>query len=83
MAVVVGYRGGMEVKIGVQNTAREIVLESPLGADEVAAAVQAAIKDGGVLSLDDERGRRVVVPAERIAYVEIGVTAARPVGFGG
>jgi len=73
----------MEVKIGVQHTAREIVLESPLTAEEVAAAVESAIKDGGVLSLDDERGRRVVVPAEKIAYVEIGVTAARRVGFGG
>jgi hypothetical protein len=73
----------MEVKIGVQHNAREIVLESPLAADDVVEAVQAAIKDGGVLSLDDERGRRVVIPAEKIAYVEIGVTATRPVGFGG
>lgn len=73
----------MEVRIGVQNTAREIVLDSPASGDDVAAAVQKALADGGMLSLDDERGRRVLVPADKIAYVEIGVTAARPVGFGG
>jgi hypothetical protein len=35
-----------------------------------------------VLSLADDRGRRVIVPAERLAYVEIGEVAERRVGFG-
>ena len=73
----------MEVKIGVQHAAREIVLESTLTADEVEKAVAAALgKSGGMLSLTDDRGRRILVPADRLAYVEIGEPMERRVGFG-
>ena len=73
----------MEVKIGVQNAAREIVLESSQTADEVENAVAAAL-DGSakLLKLTDEHGRKVLIPAERLAYVESGEQAARKVGFG-
>ncbi|MCX5399576.1 MULTISPECIES: DUF3107 domain-containing protein [unclassified Streptomyces] len=73
----------MEVKIGVQHTPREIVLESGLSAEDVESAVAEAL--GGkarLLSLTDEKGRKVLVPADRIAYVEIGEPTARRVGFG-
>ena len=72
----------MEVKIGVQQAPRELVLESAQGADEVAETVAAALKAGGVLTLADEKGRRVVVPVEKLAYVEIGEPESRRVGFG-
>ena len=71
----------MEVKIGVVHTAREIVFDSPLTADEVTAAITKALKDETLLSLADDRGRQVLVPADRIAYVELGVPATRRVGF--
>ncbi|MEI7034534.1 DUF3107 domain-containing protein [Streptomyces pratensis] len=73
----------MEVKIGVQHTPREIVLESGLSAEDVESAVAAAL--GGtseLLSLTDDKGRKVLVPSDRIAYVEIGEPTARRVGFG-
>ncbi|MFE0424594.1 DUF3107 domain-containing protein [Streptomyces sp. NPDC058953] len=73
----------MEVKIGVQHTPREIVLESELTADEVEKAVGEALAGKArVLSLTDDKGRRILVPADRIAYIEIGEPAARRVGFG-
>ena len=72
----------MEVKIGVQHTPREIVLESAQSADEVAAAVAAAVAKGGLLTLEDDRGRRIVVPGDKLAYVEIGGGSSRRVGFG-
>ena len=72
----------MEVKIGVLHTPRELVLDSAQTADEVSAAVAAAIADGSVLSLVDERGRTVMVPSDRVAYVEISPASARRVGFG-
>ncbi len=72
----------MEVKIGVQNAAREIVLESTLSPDEVEKAVAAALAKEGVLTLTDDKGRRIVVPAGKIAYVEIGEQIERRVGFG-
>lgn len=72
----------MEVRIGVQNTAREVVLESTLSATEVSAAVSKAIADGSVLSLTDEKGRQVLVPAAGIAYVDIAASEVRRIGFG-
>jgi len=73
----------VEVKIGVQYAPRELVLESAQSADEVVKAVADALKaDLGVLSLVDERGRRVLVPADKLAYVEIAESEQRRVGFG-
>ncbi|MGP4113034.1 DUF3107 domain-containing protein [Streptomyces sp. 4N509B] len=73
----------MEIKIGVQHTPREIVLESGQSAEEVEAEVAKALSGSGkLLTLVDERGRKVIVPADRVAYVEIGVQAHRRVGFG-
>ncbi|MFF2041229.1 DUF3107 domain-containing protein [Kitasatospora sp. NPDC058170] len=73
----------MEVKIGVQNAPREIVIESSQTADEVQNAVAKALEGTEKLfTLTDEHGRRVIVPAERLAYVEIGEQAVRKVGFG-
>jgi hypothetical protein len=73
----------VEVKIGVQYAARELVLESAQSPDEVAKAVADALKaDLGVLSLADEKGRRVLVPADKLAYVEIAESEQRRVGFG-
>jgi hypothetical protein len=58
------------------------VLESSETPDAIAAKVTAALKAGGLLSLVDEKGRRVLVPVERLAYVEIAAAEARRVGFG-
>ena len=72
----------MEVKIGVQHTPREIVLESTLSPAEVEQAVRDALKaDAGILSLVDEKGRQVLVPAALVAYVEIADADHRRVGF--
>jgi hypothetical protein len=72
----------VEVKIGVRNVAREITLESEQSADEVAKAVDQALKDGTTLRLTDDKGRVVVVPANVLGYVEIGAPEGRKVGFG-
>jgi hypothetical protein len=71
----------VEVKIGVQHAPREIVLESGQTQDEVEAAVTKAMAGGGVLQLLDQKGRRVIVPAEKVAYVEIAEQSHRPLGF--
>jgi hypothetical protein len=73
----------VEVKIGVQHTPREIVLESGQTAEEVESAVSEALSGKvQLLTLVDEHGRKVLVPAERLAYVEIGEPTVRKVGFG-
>lgn len=73
----------MEVKIGVQHAPREIVLESGQSAEEVERAVaDALVGKAQLLSLSDEKGRKILIPAEKIAYVELGEPAVRRVGFG-
>ena len=72
----------MEVRIGVQNTSREVVIDVNESADFVTKAVNAALAKGEVLSLTDERGRTVVVPAACIAYIDIAASESRKVGFG-
>jgi hypothetical protein len=72
----------VEIKIGVQNVAREIVLESNEDADSVAKLVQEAIGNGGELRLKDDKGRLIIVPGKALAYVEIGAEEQRRVGFG-
>lgn len=72
----------MEIKIGIQHAARELSVESNLSAEDVEAAVAAALKDGTVLTLTDEKDRKVLVPGDKIAYVELGEPTGRRVGFG-
>lgn len=73
----------MEVKIGVRNSGRELVLESSQSPDAVSKVVADAVADSdGVLQLVDEKGRKVIVPVAALGYVEIGPSEVRKVGFG-
>ena len=72
----------MEVKIGVLHTAREIMLDCPSTPEEVEQAVATALKSvDGQLVLTDDRGRKVIVPGNLVAYVEIAQADTRRVGF--
>jgi hypothetical protein len=77
----------MEIRIGIVQAARELVIEIE---DEQAraafrASLEAALSGGAkVVSVVDSRGREVVLPAEKIAYVEFGApSGTRRLGFGG
>ncbi len=72
----------MEVRIGIQQANRELVLESHQSPDAVADAVRDALAGKGLLDLVDDKGRRVVVPVDKLAYVEIAAAESRRVGFG-
>lgn len=74
----------MDVRIGVTHTPKEIELEMSEDPDAVAKAVEAALGKGdSLLWLTDRKGRRVGVPASKVAYVEIGSPSEdRKVGFG-
>ena len=71
----------MEVKIGVTHASRELVIDTTLEAGEIEDQVRSALESGGVLSLTDAKGRRVVVPVEKLAYVEITTSTVGQVGF--
>jgi hypothetical protein len=70
----------MEVKIGVQHASRELSIDTTMEADDVEKAVAKAI-DGGLLVLADSKGRRIVVPGEKLAYVDITTSLTGTVGF--
>lgn len=72
----------MEIKIGIQNVGRELVIDSPDTADEVAELVSRAMNGGAELRLKDAKGNLIIVPSNVLGYVEIGAEEPRRVGFG-
>jgi hypothetical protein len=74
----------MEVRIGVVYTSRELVLEMDEDSATVTAAIEAAINGKGPLMwLTDAKGRKIGIPGDKLAYVEVaGDAADRKVGFG-
>jgi hypothetical protein len=76
----------VDVRIGVTYTAKEIEVELPDGADadSVRSDVEKAVTAAGMLWLTDRRGRQVGVPADKVAYVDLGpATSDRRIGFTG
>ena len=75
----------MDVRIGVSNTPKEITLEMPEGTDHdaVQAEIEAALTgESAMLWLADAKGRRVGVPTDKVAYVDLGSEElASPMGF--
>ena len=73
----------MEVRIGVQHATRELVIDTSETPAAIVEAVSSAVAGTtAVLTLTDERGRQIVVPSDKLAYVEIGEPEGRRVGFG-
>ncbi len=71
----------MEVRIGISQAARDVVLESNESPASISQQVEKAIANDALLSLTDDKGRTIVVPGSKIAFVEIGAQAAGRVGF--
>jgi hypothetical protein len=72
----------VEVKIGVQFAQRELVIDSSDSSDDIEQAVSEALNgEASVLSLNDTKGRRVIVPTDKLAYVELGSPTSGHVGF--
>jgi hypothetical protein len=72
----------MEVKIGVQNVNRELVFDSEQSSEDIEAMVAKALTgEERVISLTDTKGRKVIVPTDKLAYVELGSPTIGQVGF--
>jgi hypothetical protein len=75
----------MDIRIGIVQSMKELDVELAEDAnrDKIMKEVEAALGSDKVLWLTDRKGRRVGVPASRIAYVEFATPASeRIVGFG-
>ena len=71
----------MEVKIGIQNIARELVIETDASTEEVTAAVEAA-RETGMVQLRESKGGLVIVPIAALGYLQLGEPHRSRVGFG-
>jgi len=73
----------VEVRIGVREVSRELTFQSGQSSEQVQDAVRAGLTgQDGMITLQDDKGRQVLVPAGALAYVEIGVQEKGKVGFG-
>ena len=72
----------MEVKIGVQNAARELTVETDAEPDVVLASLNTALQDDSLFTITDSRGHTVAVPADKVAYLYFNADSGRKVGFG-
>ncbi|QBX56378.1 DUF3107 domain-containing protein [Nocardioides seonyuensis] len=71
----------MEVKIGVLHASRELVVDTDIPAEEVQSRLEEALSNNATFRLEDNKGRAVVVPSDKVAYLELGVATSGTVGF--
>jgi Protein of unknown function (DUF3107) len=72
----------VEVKIGIQSIPRELVVETNSSPEEIERALASALADGGLFVLPDGKDGKILVPADKIGYVEFTGAELRRVGFG-
>ena len=77
----------MDIRIGITQAARELTVEiedEDKSIKQVKAAADAALSGTtATLVLTDKRGRQVMIPSAKIAYVEFGAPDGdRKLGFG-
>jgi len=72
----------VEVRIGVQSAPRELAVETRTPAGEIEQALADALASGGIFTLAVEKGGKVFVPADKVAYLEFIGSEGRPIGFG-
>lgn len=76
------YAGGVDIRIGIINTARELVITTNAPVKDLEKAIAEGLaSESGTLRFEDEKGHIFVVASRHLAYVELGVEKARKVGF--
>lgn len=71
----------MEVKIGIQSVPRELIVETDMSSEQVESALAKALEANGTLALTTHKEGRLLIPADKVAYLELGSTESRRVGF--
>ncbi len=75
----------MELRIGVTDTNKELMIDLEEGTDRdtLVSDIEKALDESPrMLWFTDKRGRSVGVPTARVAYVELSAEDQRRVGFG-
>ena len=71
-----------EVRIAVTSVASDIVFASLMSTADIKIAVTEALNSDKPLILNDVRGHEIIVPADKIGFVDVGESGSRRVGFG-
>jgi hypothetical protein len=72
----------VEVKVGIQMAPRELLVETDASPEDIEQALTSALADGTLFVLNDSKGKTLLVPSAKIAYVELGTAEQRRIGFG-
>ena len=72
----------MDIELGIQNVARPVNFSTDESADNVSQAIAQAVADNTTIDLTDDKGRRIIVPANALGYALIGSETKHAVGFG-
>jgi hypothetical protein len=75
----------VEVKIGIQSIPRELVVDTDTPAEEIERNLSQALaapSGQAIFALATLKGGRLLIPADKIAFVEFGADQGRRVGFG-
>jgi len=70
-----------DIRIGITDTPQELNIETELSLEKVQSLISDALTNETPLIITDVRGRQTIVPAKKIAFVELGESAVRRVGF--
>ena len=75
----------MDIRIGVTYSPKELDIELAEDAEPktLKADIEKSLANGGIVWLTDRKGRQVGVPADKVAYIELGrPDADHRIGFG-
>ncbi|MBT1172419.1 DUF3107 domain-containing protein [Bifidobacterium sp. MA2] len=72
----------MDIELGIRNVARAVTFSTDESADEVNGIIAKAVAEGQPIALTDDKGRRIIVPADALGYAIVGSETKHAVGFG-
>jgi hypothetical protein len=75
----------VDIRIGVTYSPKELDIELAEDAEPktLKADIEKSLANGGIVWLTDRKGRQVGVPADKVAYIELGrPDADHRIGFG-
>lgn len=72
----------MDIELGIQNVARTVTFSTEESAEAVNATISAAVAENKPIVLNDDKGRKIIVPAGALGYAIVGSETKHAVGFG-
>ena len=67
----------MDIELGIANVARPVTFSTEEDAASVTEAIESALSAGTPIKLTDDKGRRIIVPANALGYALIGSETKR------